>query len=173
VTEQDVIYTLNFYREASDCRYSLQLANMTAAYSPVDYTAVVEFSCESYWQLHDVGYLPIMPRHVLETINPENWTTWSPQPPAEAMVTSGPFNVSMYVPGEYCTLTYNPSYFHGVEHAAPRDTSINSTTSSSTASWPDDQGFLMSTLGILVTAGSSTVIVIVCADTVKRRGAGE
>ena len=51
---------------------------------------------------------------MFEEIGIEGWNLWNPDPPNEAMVTSGPFNVSDYVAGEYTELTRNPEYFFAV-----------------------------------------------------------
>jgi ABC-type transport system substrate-binding protein len=85
--------------------------DMTSAYAPSEFVFVVEFAGESYWHLHTVGYKPIIPMHVFTEIGPDNWTLWDPNPPAEKMVTSGPFNVSAYETGELLEFTYNPNYF--------------------------------------------------------------
>jgi hypothetical protein len=44
-------------------------------------------------------------------------------------VTSGPFNVSEYVAGEFCELTYNPNYFFGPDRTTtPTDTDTTPVT---------------------------------------------
>ncbi|MFW9850680.1 MAG: hypothetical protein ACFFF4_16225, partial [Candidatus Thorarchaeota archaeon] len=87
--------------------------DMQAAYAPTTYSVVVEFESESYWHLHTVGYKPVIPKHIFEGTNSSDWNLWNPDPPTEAMVTSGPFNVSEFVAGEFTELTYNPNYFFG------------------------------------------------------------
>ncbi|MDF1538311.1 MAG: ABC transporter substrate-binding protein [Candidatus Thorarchaeota archaeon] len=115
ITAEDVAFTLNYFKEAPGNQYGSDLTDLVAAYAPTPYTLIAEFDTESYWHLHTIGYKPILPKHVFEDIGPANWNTWNPDPPTEAMVTSGPFNVSEYVAGEFTELTYNPNYFFGPE----------------------------------------------------------
>ncbi|MDF1540603.1 MAG: ABC transporter substrate-binding protein [Candidatus Thorarchaeota archaeon] len=111
LTAEDAAFTLNYYRAAVGNLYAEDLAEMTAAYAPEPYTLVVEFSEESYWYLHNIGYKEILPKHVFEEIGLDGWNTWNPMPPSDKMVTSGPFQVSQYIAGEYVELTQNPNYF--------------------------------------------------------------
>ncbi|MHA2423245.1 MAG: ABC transporter substrate-binding protein [Candidatus Thorarchaeota archaeon] len=113
LTADDAAFSLNFYKEAPGNPYGADLTDLVAAYAPTTYTLVVEFDTESFWHLHTIGYKPIIPKHVFEDIGAENWNLWNPDPPTEAMATSGPFNVSEYVAGEFTELTYNPNYFFG------------------------------------------------------------
>ncbi|MHA2135775.1 MAG: ABC transporter substrate-binding protein [Candidatus Thorarchaeota archaeon] len=70
----------------------------------------VEFNVESYWLLHRFGYKPILPEVVLDELGPDGWQTWNPDPTVEPMLTSGPFNVTGCVRGEYIEFTKNPNY---------------------------------------------------------------
>ncbi len=128
ITAEDVAFTLNYYRDAPGNPYGVDLSEMTAAYAPTDYTVVVEFSTESYWHLHTIGYKTIIPKHVFQEVGLDGWNTWNPNPPAEEMVTSGPFNVSAYVAGEFVELTYNPNYFYGLDRSAYQQTTTTPTT---------------------------------------------
>jgi peptide/nickel transport system substrate-binding protein len=114
LTAEDVAFSLNYYRDSAGNPYGTDLTEMTAAYAPTTYTLIVEFNSESYWHLHTVGYKPVIPKHIFQDIGLEGWNTWNPIPPDDAMVTSGPFNVSEYVAGEFTEITYNPIYFFGL-----------------------------------------------------------
>jgi len=165
LTAEDVAFSLNFLRDASGNRYQLDLVNMSAAYAPSTYTVVVEFSTESYWHLHSVAFKPIFPKHVMQEIVIEDWAYWSPNPPIEEMVTSGPFNVSEYVAGEFCELTYNPNYFFGLNRSAGSEPSSTTPPSNDTPSvtsfgWFDPFGE-MNLVGRAVTTGSLFVIAVV------------
>ncbi|MHA2423265.1 MAG: ABC transporter substrate-binding protein [Candidatus Thorarchaeota archaeon] len=153
LTGNDVAFTLNYYRDSLSNPYGADLTEMTAAYAPNPFSVIVEFNTESYWHLHTVGYKPILPKHVFEDIGAENW---NPDPPTEAMVTSGPFNVSEYVQDDYVELTYNPNYFYGPERPPVSDDTETTTTNG----WNIDSMTLTS--GI-VTGVSICVIVIVLA----------
>ncbi|TFG04577.1 hypothetical protein EU538_12150 [Candidatus Thorarchaeota archaeon] len=115
LTAYDAAFTLNYYLDAPGNPYGTDLTEMIVAYASANYTLVIEFSTVSYWHLHTVGYKPVLPKHVFEHIPPEDWNQWNPNPPSETMVTSGPFNVSGYVPGEFVELTRNPYYFRGAD----------------------------------------------------------
>jgi len=127
LTAEDAAFTLNYLKEAPGNQYGSDLTDLVAAYAPTTYTLVVEFDTESFWHLHTVAYKPIIPKHVFEEIGAANWNLWNPDPPNEAMVTSGPFNVSEYVAGEFTELTYNPNYFFGPDRTTSPTTPTGST----------------------------------------------
>jgi len=110
LTAEDIAFTLDYYRYSGNSQGS-DLSDMVAAYSLTPHTLRVEFDTESYWHLHSVGYKYILPQHIYSEIGKENWNLTDPQPPIETLVTSGPFNISNYVPEEYIELTRNPNYF--------------------------------------------------------------
>ncbi len=118
LTAEDVAFSLNYFRDAPGNPYGADLSEMTAAYAPTPFTLIVEFGSESFWHLHTVAYKPVIPKHVFQDIGLDNWNLWNPDPPNEAMVTSGPFNVSDYVAGEFVELTFNPNYFYGLDREA-------------------------------------------------------
>ncbi|MBD3158435.1 MAG: hypothetical protein GF309_06545 [Candidatus Lokiarchaeota archaeon] len=119
LTAEDVAFTLNYYQQSPGNPLAMDLKNMTAAFAKTEKSVVVEFNTESYWHLHSVGYKPIIPQHIFSEIGLNGWNTWDPMPPEEAMVTSGPFNVSDYSPGEYCTIGQNPNYFYSARDMGP------------------------------------------------------
>jgi len=165
LTADDVVFSLNFLRAAPRNRYRADLLEMSAAYAPAIYTVIVEFNTESYWHLHNVAFKPILPKHILQEIAIEDWAEWSPNPPIEEMVTSGPFNVSEYVAGEFVELTYNPNYFFGPNRSAGVESTPTTPTSNGTLpvapfGWPDPFGE-MSLAGRVVTTASLFVIVVV------------
>jgi peptide/nickel transport system substrate-binding protein len=147
LTGEDVAFTLNYYKEAPGNQYGSDLTDMVAAYAPTDYTVVVEFNTESYWHLHTVGYKPILPKHVFEEIGADNWNLWNPDPPTDTMVTSGPFNVSEYVAGEFVELTYNPNYFFGPDRSG--------------AGGGDDNPLPLNDLTLAIVAGAVGAAVII------------
>jgi len=113
LTADDVAFTLNYYRDAPGNPYGVDLVDMVAAYAPTTYRLIVQFNSESFWHLHSCGYKNILPKHVFTDIGVDSWNLWNPDPPTTPMVTSGPYNVSDYVAGEFIELTYNPNYFYG------------------------------------------------------------
>ncbi|MHA1929297.1 MAG: ABC transporter substrate-binding protein [Candidatus Thorarchaeota archaeon] len=120
LTAEDVAFSLNYFRDSPGNPYGPDLSDMTAAYAPTTYRLIVQFSSVSFWHLHTVSYKPILPKHVFTIIGLDAWNLWDPNPPVTAMVTSGPFNVTDYVAGEFCELTWNPNYFYsGIDVASP------------------------------------------------------
>ncbi len=149
LTAEDIAFTLNFYRDSPGNQFGADLTSLSAAYAPTPYSCIVEFDTESYWHVHVAGYKPIIPKHVFEEIGTQNWNTWNPHPPTETMVTSGPFNVSEYVAGEFCELVYNPNYFFGIEHK---------TSPTSNTELP---GNIDMTLAIIAGAVGAAVVILV------------
>jgi len=86
---------------------------------------------------------------VFEDIGLQGWNEYSPEPPSDAMVTSGPFNVSEYVAGEFTELTYNPLYFHRLD----RPTDGDMTTPGAT---PTDL-----TLALVAGAAGAAVVILI------------
>ncbi len=199
ITAEDVAFTLNYYRDAPGNPFGVELGDMMSAYTPSQYTMIVQFNTESYWHLHNIAYLNIIPMHVFLDLGLENWNVWDPQPPGMSMVTSGSFNVSDYLPGEYCELTYNQDYFFGLcrnEGGWSPYTSLttsvtnpglgywsttttttittthpdyNSNTSSPLISTTIPSASYLSTIGWSITAGSLVVIVVFSILILKER----
>jgi ABC-type transport system substrate-binding protein len=112
ITAEDVAFSLNFYREADGNPYGSNLDDMISATAPTSEKVIIEFNTESIWHLEKIAFKPILPKHVFNQIDPDDWALWEPNPPSEEMVTSGSFNVSDYVEGEFCELNYNIAYMY-------------------------------------------------------------
>ncbi len=162
LTAEDVAFTLNYYCDAPYNLYGADLSELHSAYMADRYTVVAEFNTESYWHLRRIASKPILPEHILSEIDPSNWSYWSPNPPAEAMVTSGPFNVSEYFTGEFIELTRNDNYFYRFEQP---DTSSTTTVGPTNATLPDLFELLQNVSFVhwVVTLPSLMVIVIILA----------
>jgi ABC-type transport system substrate-binding protein len=162
LTAEDVAFTLNYYRDAPYNIYGADLSELHSAYMGDRYTVAVEFSTESYWHLRRIASKPILPEHVLAELDPSNWSYWSPNPPVEAMVTSGPFNVSEYVAGEFVELTRNDNYFYRFEQP---NTSSTTTSGPANSTFPDLIELLQNVNFVhwVVTLPSLMVIVIILA----------
>lgn len=164
LTAEDAAYTMNYYCDALGNPYSYDLAEMTVAYAETTYTLIVEFSSESYWHLHNISYKPIIPKHVFEVVGFNDWNLWNPQPPGERMVTSGPFNISDYIEGEFIELTFNPNYFYTWSPCTPyftTQTPITDNGSSSPLEWLINALRSMSPLGWGIITCSLIVIFTV------------
>ncbi len=72
----------------------------------------------SFWHLHRVGGISILPRHVIEKVN--DWRSWLPasekhpsDPGLTGIVGTGPFVFREYRPGEYVRLSGNERFWLG------------------------------------------------------------
>ncbi|MHA2162313.1 MAG: ABC transporter substrate-binding protein, partial [Candidatus Thorarchaeota archaeon] len=133
ITAYDVAFTLNYYHDSPGNPFGSELTEMLLAFATSPYKVIVEFSSESYWHLHTVGYKPILPKHLFEEIGVNGWSFWNPLPPEESMITSGPFNVSDRTEGETIELSRNPNYFFEVESP---DSQLNPADSTGNATEP-------------------------------------
>ncbi|MDF1537608.1 MAG: ABC transporter substrate-binding protein [Candidatus Thorarchaeota archaeon] len=153
LTGEDVAFTLKYYCDSPGNPYGKNLEDMKDAYAPNPFAVVIDFESESYWHLHDVGYKPILPKHVFQEIGLDGWNLYNPNPPIDAMVTSGPFNVSHYEASEYVEISRNPFYFYGPVIPSP-------TTTTTPPEPVDPRYYLFGTIaGVFL-----CVIVIVMAD---------
>jgi peptide/nickel transport system substrate-binding protein len=150
LTAEDIAFSLNYFRDAPGNQYGSDLTDMTAAYAPTTYSLVVEFGSESFWHLHNVAYKPVIPKHIFLDIGLDGWNTWSPRPPQEEMVTSGPFNVSDYVEGEFIEISRNPNFFWNLE-----DYRVTETPTGPTGGGTDF------TLAIIAGAVAAAVVILV------------
>jgi peptide/nickel transport system substrate-binding protein len=84
--------------------------------SPDPMTVIVESPAPSGTMLISVGALEIYPKHVLETAYKSGnfASAYNVSTPPEQIVTSGPWKVLQYVPGEKTVLGRNP-YWFGVD----------------------------------------------------------
>ncbi|TFF95190.1 hypothetical protein EU546_03735 [Candidatus Thorarchaeota archaeon] len=132
LTAQDVSFSFNYYRDAPGHPNGPALSDLRACYAMTNTSLTLEFETESYWHVHTINRLPIIPKHVFVDIGLDGWSDWSPDPPEETMVTSGPFNVSSYVPNEVLELQNNPDYFR-----RPSESDSNSVVHPSVSSSDD------------------------------------
>ncbi|MFW9976454.1 MAG: ABC transporter substrate-binding protein [Candidatus Thorarchaeota archaeon] len=165
LTAEDIAFTLNYYRDAPGNPYGIDLEDLAAAYAISTYRIVTEFRTESYWHLRTIGYKPILPRHVFIDIGIDSWNLWNPDPPEEAMVTSGPFIISDYEYGDYVHLRYNSLYFFGLDDH-PTDSSIPGSTLTTDPPLPGLTDNLfgipgISILNLVITIPSLAVMIIV------------
>lgn len=112
-TAEDISSSINYYLNHPEIPTIGDLSDVLSVVSLSETTLRIEFATESYWNLHKIAYLPILPRSVLLEIG-EQWDEWNPNPPFEPMITSGSFNVSDIIGDEYLELTYNPDFFMGL-----------------------------------------------------------
>ncbi|NHJ13982.1 MAG: hypothetical protein EAX95_09915 [Candidatus Thorarchaeota archaeon] len=138
LTALDVAFTLNYYPDCSNGNpYASGLQDLMAAYASGTYQVTVEFDTESYWYLHTVGLKPIIPYHVFSEMGLDGWELWTPTPPDDALVTSGPFMLHSYEEGSRVELERNPNYFYRFLQAMTLIPTTTTTTTSTATSTPD------------------------------------
>lgn len=116
ITAGDSAYTIHYLREHQPPRYYDSVRDVASVETPDDLTLVVTMNSTSYWHLHNIGGLPIFPRHVLEQV--KDWRSWKPaetwldkDKKLTQLMGSGPFIFREYRPGEYVHLTRNPAFW--------------------------------------------------------------
>ncbi|MCK5152534.1 MAG: hypothetical protein KAQ65_11860, partial [Candidatus Thorarchaeota archaeon] len=77
---EDVIFSINYYRELEGHWLQERLGSLSAAYVQGN-DAVFEFSTESYWHLHNIGFIPIIPKHFFEELPTDSYFDYNPNPP--------------------------------------------------------------------------------------------
>jgi peptide/nickel transport system substrate-binding protein len=84
--------------------------------APDSYTIVVKTAVPSAMLRQIIGSIRIMPKHILEGafLNGSFGSAYSVSTPPESLVTSGPWRLKQYVPGEKTVLERNP-YWFGVD----------------------------------------------------------
>jgi len=123
---EDIAFSINYYRDSPGGPYRPDFWNMTQAVEMTPYKVRFQFNTESIWHLGSIGYKPIVPKHVFVDIGLEAWDEWNPTPSEKEMVTSGPFNVSAYLPDEMIGFKANPQYFR-MHQMPPGDLAPSST----------------------------------------------
>lgn len=103
-TAEDVKATIAFMRRHSIPRYYDNVKDIEDIKIQGD-LVVITFSQRSFWYLHQIGGLPILPAHVL--CNTEDWRSLSP----DKLIGTGPFQFASYKPGEYVKLLKNNNYW--------------------------------------------------------------
>ncbi|MFW9847897.1 MAG: ABC transporter substrate-binding protein [Candidatus Thorarchaeota archaeon] len=173
LTAEDVAFAMNYYRDSPGNPYGADLSDMTACYASDAYTVVVEFNSESYWHLHTVGYKPIIPKAVFQDIGLDGWNLWNPNPPTEAMITSGPFNVSDYDAGEYIELSRNNVYEIYITSTSTGTTDTETTTHTTLPVTPFNFPSDLFSLTGIATVGSIGVIIVIALLIIRTQRAGQ
>lgn len=119
ITAYDLEFSLNYIDNlgpSSNCSMWLwceifEFINCTVI---DDYTATLYFNTTSVWLPFILGNLEIIPKHIFETIDPnEAWFGYYPagRPPEEVLIGSGPWEFQWEEHGGYMLLTANRNYY--------------------------------------------------------------
>ncbi len=118
LTAADAAFTYETLRKNAVPRYFDNVDNIETVETPDDHTLRVTMKNVSFWHLHRVGGIPILPRHVIEKVT--DWRSWLPaseKHPSDTgltgLVGTGPFVFREYRPGEYVRLSGNERFWLG------------------------------------------------------------
>ena len=173
LTADDVVFTYVYQYESG--KYGnpagAELGDLVAAYTPIPYRVILEFSTESYWHFSDFAFDYIIPQHIFNDdtgIGYEDWIYWNPvYNEAHPHVTCGPFIFTDYEDGNYYTISRNPLFHYAASPSVPtNETTTSTTTTNQTTTqgmyWP----IIISTALI---SGSGIVIVVYVAVKFQNR----
>jgi len=169
LTAEDVAFTFNYIMDANITQI-IDLGEIYGVWSPTPHRVVFEFSSESYWHFSEFAYQWIIPKHIfndVDGIGYEGWETWNPGfDPAEPHVTSGPFYLTDFEPGEFYEVSYNPNFYYAPDRSLPftPDPTTSSTPTPSSIPTP----FNPIPLATGVTAGVSIAIILVTVVEIYR-----
>jgi len=112
VTAQDVVYSFEVANNSAST-YEPNVAGITSVQAIGNYTVVFHYKPTLLFLAEAAAVIPIVPKHVWEKYvpNPSNatqLTNYQDYP----VVSSGPFEVTNYVQGQYIELTANTHYFY-------------------------------------------------------------
>lgn len=116
LTAEDFRYTLLFLKKNEVPRFFDSVRDLVSMELQDPLTAVVTMDNVSYWHLHNIGGMIVLPKHVLETV--QDWRSWQPSrtpleghPGLTQLVGSGPFVFREYRPGEFVRFTRFDGYW--------------------------------------------------------------
>jgi peptide/nickel transport system substrate-binding protein len=115
-TGEDVKATIEFMKSNSIPRYLDNVRDVMKVDLPDKYTVQVTMKGVSYWYLHNIGGLPIVPEHIIRGIT--DWKNWQPSKldnPVNSDLTqltgTGPFIFREYRRGEYVRFSRNDHFW--------------------------------------------------------------
>ena len=116
LTTDDVINTMNYLKINEVPRYYDSVKDIESVTSPEPYKVVVKFLNTSYWNLHNIGGLHILPKHILDNV--KDWKVWQParekhpdNPNLTQLIGTGPFVFSEYRAGDYVYFKRNENFW--------------------------------------------------------------
>ena len=154
ITAEDVAFSIAFYTEGyADWSnvYGSKLNHVTGAAAPDNTTVFVQVSTTSYWDVHSIAHVAIIPRHYFISVGAYGWDLWDPS--IEELVLSGHF---LPLSGDVHSLTINQDHFRFYRPSSSATTSGSSTTPTGTQ--PPSDFIPLIAIGLI---GVGIVIVVV------------
>jgi peptide/nickel transport system substrate-binding protein len=119
LTAEDVAYSLQFIKDNNVPRFFDSVKDIESIeFDNAERTIRVKMGNVSFWHLHNIGGMLILPKHILENVT--EWRTWQPtNRPHKAsdgtvlteLIGTGPFTFRESRTGEYVHMTRNENYF--------------------------------------------------------------
>jgi len=177
LTAEDVANSFTYIVEsgAYGNPQAVECIDLVAAYAPLPYRVVLEYNTESYWHFSNFAFDYIFPRHIFHDVDGEigyeEWNTWNPViDPEHHHVTSGPFILTEYNPGEYI-LAANEDFRYYPTGPPPDHTASNPTDSTTPTGNPFEP-ISPITLATTVISGTSVIIIVLVVFEIIRHKQG-
>jgi len=107
-TSADVKFCIEYYQQGG--RWAGYVSNVEKVDVPNSTVTIAYLNTTSYFALHWLGYMPIIPRHIWEKVAPADWKTYDPLREG-TLIGTGPFKIFDWKAGEYVLLEANSEYF--------------------------------------------------------------
>ncbi|MDR1874984.1 MAG: ABC transporter substrate-binding protein [Synergistaceae bacterium] len=117
LTAEDVAFSLRYIRDHKVPRFYDSVKDIESIEVVAENRVRIVMANTSFWHLHNIGGMPLLPRHVLENV--QDWRAWQPtlQPHTATdgtamteLVGTGPFTFRESRTGEYVHMTRNERY---------------------------------------------------------------
>ena len=107
-TSADVKFCVEYYQQGG--RWAGYVSNVEKVDVPNSTIAITYLNTTSYFALHWLGSMPIIPKHIWEKVTPAEWKTYDPLREG-TLVGTGPYKFVERKVGEYVLLRANSDYF--------------------------------------------------------------
>jgi peptide/nickel transport system substrate-binding protein len=117
LTAEDVAFSLRYIRDHNVPRFYDSVKDIESIEVVAEDRVRVVMANTSFWHLHNIGGMPLLPKHILENV--PDWRAWQPtlRPHAATdgtamteLVGTGPFTFRESLTGEYVHMTRNERY---------------------------------------------------------------
>jgi peptide/nickel transport system substrate-binding protein len=107
-TSADVKFCIEYYQQGG--RWADYVSNVEKVDTPSNTVTITYLNTTSYFALHWLGYMPMLPKHIWEKVALSDWKTYDPLREG-TLVGTGPFKFVERKAGEYVLLKANSEYF--------------------------------------------------------------
>ena len=107
-TSADVKFCIEYYQQGG--RWAGYVSNVERVDVPSNTVLITYLNTTSYFALHWLGYMPIIPKHIWERVAPADWKTYDPLREG-TLIGTGSFKFVERKAGEYVLLKANSEYF--------------------------------------------------------------